>query len=220
MIRRMSSLFSGSLLPGHRFGMLDTNRLFAGEDESQTIPGLGGDIRLVIPSCDIVLQLAFLRDQRRFLFFQSVKLCQIQRIGMECRCQLDGSQSHDEQCHEERDRRRRRCDGFFRAFELIATKIPVAFDLEHDGYFYVNAFMMRWLRSLSDVLLAGLESAVAGVLSGGAELLLNLEQAVVLGDTLATSRGTGLNLAGVLCHSQVGDGGIRGLAGTGGKPWR
>ena len=99
MIRRMSSLFSA-----HRFGMLDTNRLFAGEDESQTIPGLGGDIRLVIPSCDIVLQLAFLRDQRRFLFFQSVKLCQIQRIGMECRCQLDGSQSHDEQCHEERDR--------------------------------------------------------------------------------------------------------------------
>lgn len=107
-----------------------------------------------------------------------------------------------------------RCDGFFRAFELIATKIPVAFDLEHDGYFYVNAFMMRWLRSLSDVLLAGLESAVAGVLSGGAELLLNLEQAVVLGDTLATSRGTGLDLAGVLCHSQVGDGGVRGLAGT------
>mgnify|MGYP006883761259 CR=1 FL=1 len=103
---------------------------------------------------------------------------------------------------------------FFRAFELIATKIPVAFDLEHDGYFYVNAFMMRWLRSLSDVLLAGLESAVAGVLSGGAELLLNLEQAVVLGDTLATSRSTGLDLAGVLCHSQVGDGGVRGLAGT------
>ena len=70
------------------------------------------------------------------------------------------------------------------------------------------------LRSLGDVLLAGLESAVASILSGGAELLLDLEQAVVLGNTLATSRSTGLDLAGVLCHSQVGDGGVRGLAGT------
>ena len=43
------------------------------------------------------------------------------------------------------------------------------------------------LRSLGDVLLASLESAVAGVLSGGAELLLDLEQAVVLSNTLATS---------------------------------
>ena len=68
--------------------------------------------------------------------------------------------------------------------------------------------------SLGDVLLASLESAVAGVLSGGAELLLDLEQTVVLGDTLATGRGTGLDLAGVLCHGEVGDGGVRGFAGT------
>ena len=75
------------------------------------------------------------------------------------------------------------------------------------------------LRSLGDVLLAGLESAVASILSGGAELLLDLEQAVVLGNTLATSRSTGLDLAGVLPQPDR-DGGVRGLAGTVGKPWR
>ena len=63
------------------------------------------------------------------------------------------------------------------------------------------------LRSLGDVLLASLESAVASVLSGGAELLLDLEQAVVLSNTLATSRSAGLDLTSVLCHSQVRDGG-------------
>ena len=48
-----------------------------------------------------------------------------------------------------------------------------------------------------------LESAHAGIHGGSAQLLLDAEQLVVLGNTLGTAGSTGLDLAGVQSHSQV-----------------
>ena len=59
-----------------------------------------------------------------------------------------------------------------------------------------------------------LESVDAGVNSAVAQLLLDAEQLVVLCNTLGTAGSTGLDLAGVQSNSQVGDGGVLGLAGT------
>ncbi|EDT89704.1 hypothetical protein BIFLAC_02337 [Bifidobacterium animalis subsp. lactis HN019] len=70
------------------------------------------------------------------------------------------------------------------------------------------------MRFESHVLPACLECAVASVFGGRTELFLNLEQAVVLGDALATCRGAGLDLAGVLGDGEIGDRGVRRLART------
>jgi len=49
-----------------------------------------------------------------------------------------------------------------------------------------------------------IERAQSGVAGGRAELLLDPEELVVLGDPLGTARGAGLDLAGVECHREIG----------------
>ena len=61
---------------------------------------------------------------------------------------------------------------------------------------------------------AVIESREAGIYSAVAELLLDAEQLVVLGDTLGPGRGTGLDLAGVQGNCEISDGGVFGLTGT------
>src|SRR5512142_2865046 len=57
-----------------------------------------------------------------------------------------------------------------------------------------------------------LERAPAGVAGLGAQLLLDAEQLVVLGDAVGAGGRAGLDLAAVAGHGQVGDGGVLGLA--------
>ncbi len=54
----------------------------------------------------------------------------------------------------------------------------------------------------------------AGVNGAAAQLLLDAQQLVVLGHALGAAGGTGLDLAGVQGHGQVGNGGVLGLAGA------
>ena len=58
------------------------------------------------------------------------------------------------------------------------------------------------------------ESCHAGVNGAAAQLLLNAQQLVVLCNTLGTAGSTGLDLAGVQRHGQIGNGGVLGLAGA------
>ena len=88
----------------HRFRMQHTNGLLTGKYESQSVPGLGRHVRLVVPARDVVLKFLFLRYKRSLLFLQTVQLGEIQRIRMERGNELDGSQSHNEHRHEECNR--------------------------------------------------------------------------------------------------------------------
>ena len=58
------------------------------------------------------------------------------------------------------------------------------------------------------------ERGLAGVQGSITEVVLDAEQLVVLGDTLAAGRGTGLNLAGVGGHREVSNRRVLGLAGA------
>ena len=58
------------------------------------------------------------------------------------------------------------------------------------------------------------ESCHAGVNGAAAQLLLNAQQLVVLCNTLGTAGSTGLDLAGVQRHGQIGNGGVLGLTGA------
>ena len=82
--------------------MQHTHGLFAGEYEAEAFTGLGGDVGLVIPTLDIVLQLLLLGDQRGFLTLEAIELGQVQGISVEGGDQLDGAECDDEQGDEER----------------------------------------------------------------------------------------------------------------------
>ena len=69
-------------------------------------------------------------------------------------------------------------------------------------------------RGRCGLLLETRERGTAGVDRGVAELLLDAQQAVVLGHALGTGRGAGLDLAAVQGDGQVGNGGVLGLAGA------
>lgn len=61
--------------------------------------------------------------------------------------------------------------------------------------------------------LDGVTEVLAGVLGSGAQLLLNAEDLVVLGEALWAARGSSLDLAGGESHHQVGDEGVLSLTG-------
>ena len=71
--------------------MFHTNRLFSRKHESQTIPRLRRNVGFVIPARDVVFQFLLLCYQRGFLLLQAIQFSHIQRIGVECRRQLDSS---------------------------------------------------------------------------------------------------------------------------------
>ena len=58
------------------------------------------------------------------------------------------------------------------------------------------------------------ERGLAGVARTALKLVLDADELVVLGDTVAAARCARLDLAGVDAHDQVGDRGVLGLAGT------
>ena len=58
------------------------------------------------------------------------------------------------------------------------------------------------------------EGGHAGVNGTGTQMLFDAEQLVVLGHALGAAGSTGLDLAGVQGHGQIGNGGVLGLAGT------
>src|SRR5690606_17987254 len=58
------------------------------------------------------------------------------------------------------------------------------------------------------------EGVATGVLRGRAQLLLDAQQLVVLGDAVAAAQRAGLDLGGGGGHCDVGDRGVLGLAGT------
>src|ERR1700709_2689850 len=57
------------------------------------------------------------------------------------------------------------------------------------------------------------EGGVSGVAGCVVEFFLNSQQLVVLGDALRPGGGAGLDLSGVGCHRNVGDGGVLGFPG-------
>ena len=57
-----------------------------------------------------------------------------------------------------------------------------------------------------------LSDALVAVNREAAELFLDAEELVVLGHTVGTAEGAGLNLAAVGGHCDVGDGSVLGLA--------
>ena len=63
-------------------------------------------------------------------------------------------------------------------------------------------------------LILNVEGAHAGIYGCGTQLFFDAEQLVVFRHTLGSAGSTGLDLTGVLCHCQVGNGGILGLTGT------
>lgn len=84
--------------------MLDPDRNLSREHESETFARLCGDIRLVVPTSDIVLQILLLRFERSLLLFQTVKFGEVQRIIVEGGHQLHQANNHDNHRDEERDR--------------------------------------------------------------------------------------------------------------------
>src|SRR6266581_1300636 len=56
------------------------------------------------------------------------------------------------------------------------------------------------------------EGAAAGIARRAAELFLDAEELVVLGDPVGARGGSGLDLAAVAGHRQIRDGGVLGLA--------
>lgn len=84
--------------------MLDPNRNLPREHESETFARLRGDIRLVVPTSDIVLQILLLRFKRSFLLFQTIEFGEVQRVIMEGGHQLHQADDHDNHRDKERDR--------------------------------------------------------------------------------------------------------------------
>lgn len=84
--------------------MLDPNRNLPREHESETFPRLSGDIRLVVPTSDIVLQILLLRFKHSFLLFQTIEFGEVQRVIMEGGHQLHQADDHDNHRDKERDR--------------------------------------------------------------------------------------------------------------------
>ena len=82
--------------------MQHTHGLFSREHEAESFAGLCGDVRFVIPTLDVVLQLLLLGDQRGLLTLETIEFGQIQGIGVEGGDQLDGAECDDEQGDEER----------------------------------------------------------------------------------------------------------------------
>lgn len=62
--------------------MLDPDGNLPREHESETFARLSGDIRLVVPTSDIVLQILLLRFERGFLLFQTIEFGEVQRVIM------------------------------------------------------------------------------------------------------------------------------------------
>lgn len=98
--RRVARVVRGT--PRHSLGVFDVHGHFSREDESKSIPRLGGHIGLVVPTRDIVLQFALLRDQCRFLTFETIEFGKAQGVGVKGRDELDRAQRHDEQGDEKR----------------------------------------------------------------------------------------------------------------------
>ena len=104
----------------------------------------------------------------------------------------------------------------------MSQKIPAAFDLTNTGIELQQTprlygrFQLTW----PGYFLQALKALAAGELSGGAELLSISSRRLYPRALAATGRGTRLDLSGVPGDGQVGDGGVLGLAGTVGNPWR
>src|SRR3712207_4062371 len=58
------------------------------------------------------------------------------------------------------------------------------------------------------------ENGAPGVARGRAELLLDADELVVLGQAVGAAEGSGLDLTAVGRHREVGDGGVLGFAGA------
>ena len=97
-------------------------------------------------------QFLLLRYQRSFLLLQAIQFSHIQRIGMERDASwMDPKATINTATKNAMGPALPLLDAFLRDFELIAMKIPAAFDEEHDGH-STSAHIRCALRSLGDVL--------------------------------------------------------------------